>query len=142
VLIGCLDALIEWLAVRGKARRFVGNAVRVLIGAGLALAMGGLAALTAAGETSNRNGAARIPLAVILNGVILNNMRRSGPPPAAIPSGVHKTRPNSASKQADRKGALEKQGLIFPLSLRRELHDQPSRCRLSQRSERGPGYLL
>ena len=44
-LIGCLGALIEWLAVRGKAQRFVVNAVRVLIGAGVASALGGLAAL-------------------------------------------------------------------------------------------------
>jgi hypothetical protein len=45
VLIGCLGALIEWLAVRGKAQRFVVNAVRVLIGVGMASALGGLAAL-------------------------------------------------------------------------------------------------
>jgi hypothetical protein len=44
-LIGCLGALIEWLAARGKARRFVVNAVRVLIGAGVASAVGGLAAV-------------------------------------------------------------------------------------------------
>ncbi len=42
-LIGCLGALIEWLAVRGKAQRFVVNAMRVLIGAGVAFALGGLA---------------------------------------------------------------------------------------------------
>jgi hypothetical protein len=45
VLIGCLGALIEWLAVRGKAQRFVVNAVRVLIGVGVASALGGLAAV-------------------------------------------------------------------------------------------------
>jgi hypothetical protein len=45
VLIGCLGALTEWLAVRGKARRFVVNAVRVLIGVGVASALGGLAAV-------------------------------------------------------------------------------------------------
>jgi hypothetical protein len=45
VLVGCLGALIEWLAVRGKAQRFVVNAVRVLIGVGMASALGGLAAL-------------------------------------------------------------------------------------------------
>jgi hypothetical protein len=45
-LIGCLGALIEWLASRGKAQRFVVNAVRVLIGAGMAFALGGLAAVT------------------------------------------------------------------------------------------------
>jgi hypothetical protein len=45
VLIGCLSALIEWLAVRGKAQRFVVNAVRVLIGVGVASALGGLAAV-------------------------------------------------------------------------------------------------
>jgi hypothetical protein len=45
VLIGCLGALIEWLAVRGKAQRFVVNAVRVLIGVGVASALAGLAAL-------------------------------------------------------------------------------------------------
>ena len=44
-LIGCLGALIEWLAARGKAQRFVVNAVRVLIGAGVAFALGGLAAV-------------------------------------------------------------------------------------------------
>jgi hypothetical protein len=45
VLIGCLGALIEWLAARGKAQRFVVNAVRVLIGAGVAFVLGGLAAV-------------------------------------------------------------------------------------------------
>jgi hypothetical protein len=45
VLIGCLGALIEWLAVRGKAQRFVVNAVRMLIGVGVASALGGLAAV-------------------------------------------------------------------------------------------------
>ena len=45
VFIGCLGALIEWLAVRGKAQRFVVNAVRVLIGVGVASALGGLAAV-------------------------------------------------------------------------------------------------
>jgi hypothetical protein len=44
-LIGCLGALIEWLAVRGKAQRFVVNAVRVLIGAGVAFLLGGLVAV-------------------------------------------------------------------------------------------------
>src|SRR5215470_6609986 len=44
-LIGCLGALIEWLAARGKAHRFVVNAVRVLIAAGVALALGGFAAV-------------------------------------------------------------------------------------------------
>jgi hypothetical protein len=44
-LIGCRGALIEWLAARGKAQRFVVNAVRVLIGVGVALALGGLAAV-------------------------------------------------------------------------------------------------
>jgi hypothetical protein len=44
-LIGCLGALIEWLAARGKAQRFVVNAVRVLIGVGVAFALGGLAAV-------------------------------------------------------------------------------------------------
>jgi hypothetical protein len=44
-LIGCLGALTEWLAARGKARHFVVNAVRVLIGAGVASAVGGLAAV-------------------------------------------------------------------------------------------------
>ena len=47
-LIGCLGALIEWLAARGKAQRFVVNAVRVLIGAGVVFALGGLAAVRAA----------------------------------------------------------------------------------------------
>jgi hypothetical protein len=45
VLIGCLGALIEWLAVRGKAQRFVVNAVRALIGVGVASSLGGLAAI-------------------------------------------------------------------------------------------------
>ena len=45
VLIGCLGAVIEWLAVRGKAQRFVVNAVRVLIGVGVASALGGFAAV-------------------------------------------------------------------------------------------------
>jgi hypothetical protein len=45
VLIGCLGALIEWLAVRGKAQRFVVNAVRALIGVGVASALAGLAAI-------------------------------------------------------------------------------------------------
>jgi hypothetical protein len=45
VLIGCLGALIEWLAVRGKAQRFVVNAVRALIGVGVASALAGLAAV-------------------------------------------------------------------------------------------------
>ena len=44
-LIGCLGALIEWLAARGKAQRFVVNAVRVLIGVGVASALGGFAAV-------------------------------------------------------------------------------------------------
>src|SRR5439155_13415594 len=44
-LMGCLGALIEWLAARGKAQRFVVNAVRVLIGAGVAFVLGGLAAV-------------------------------------------------------------------------------------------------
>jgi hypothetical protein len=44
-LIGCLGALIEWLAVRGKAQRFVVNAVRVLIGGGVAFALSGLVAV-------------------------------------------------------------------------------------------------
>jgi hypothetical protein len=44
-LIGCLGTLIEWLAVRGKAQRFVVNAVRVLIGAGVAFLLGGLVAV-------------------------------------------------------------------------------------------------
>jgi len=44
-LIGCLGALIEWLAARGKAQRFVVNAARVLIGVGVAFALGGLAAV-------------------------------------------------------------------------------------------------
>jgi len=44
-LIGGLGALIEWLAARGKAQRFVVNAVRVLIGVGVAFALGGLAAV-------------------------------------------------------------------------------------------------
>jgi hypothetical protein len=45
VLIGCLGAVIEWLAVRGKAQRFVVNAVRVLIGVGVASALGGFVAV-------------------------------------------------------------------------------------------------
>ena len=45
VLIGCLGAVIEWLTVRGKAQRFVVNAVRVLIGVGVACALGGFAAV-------------------------------------------------------------------------------------------------
>ena len=45
VLIGCLGTLIEWLAARSKAHRFVVNAVRVLIGVGVAFALGGLAAV-------------------------------------------------------------------------------------------------
>jgi hypothetical protein len=44
-LIGCLAALIECLAARGKAQRFVLNAVRVLIGVGVASVLGGFAAL-------------------------------------------------------------------------------------------------
>src|SRR5262249_54193711 len=44
-LIGCLAALIEWLAARGKAQSFVVNAVRVLIGVGVASALGGFAAV-------------------------------------------------------------------------------------------------
>jgi hypothetical protein len=44
-LVGCLGALIEWLAARNKARRFVVNTARVLIGAGTASALGGLAAV-------------------------------------------------------------------------------------------------
>jgi len=44
-LIGCLGALIEWLAARGKAQRFVVNAVRVLIGVGVASVLGGFAAV-------------------------------------------------------------------------------------------------
>src|SRR5262245_41697621 len=44
-LFGCLGTLIEWRAARGKAQRFVVNAVRVLIGAGVAFALGGLAAV-------------------------------------------------------------------------------------------------
>jgi hypothetical protein len=44
-LIGCLGALLEWLAARGKAQRFVVNAVSVLIGTGVAFALGGLAAV-------------------------------------------------------------------------------------------------
>jgi hypothetical protein len=45
VLIGCLGAIVEWLTVRGKAQRFVVNAVRVLIGVGVACALGGFAAV-------------------------------------------------------------------------------------------------
>ena len=45
VLIGCFGAVIEWLAVRGKAQRFVVNAVRLLIGVGVACALGGFAAV-------------------------------------------------------------------------------------------------
>jgi hypothetical protein len=45
VLIGCLGAVIEWLTVRGKAQRFVVNAVRVLIGVGVACALGGFVAV-------------------------------------------------------------------------------------------------
>jgi hypothetical protein len=45
VLIGCLGGVIEWLAVRGKAQRFVVNVVRVLIGVGVASVLGGLAAV-------------------------------------------------------------------------------------------------
>src|SRR5262245_14260450 len=45
VLIGCLGAVVEWLTVRGKAQRFVVNAVRVLIGVGVACALGGFAAV-------------------------------------------------------------------------------------------------
>src|SRR5262249_20399912 len=45
-IIGCIGALTEWLAARGKAQRFVVNAVRVLIGAGVVFALGGLAAVT------------------------------------------------------------------------------------------------
>jgi len=44
-LIGCLGTLIEWLASHGKARRFVINAVRVLIGIGVAFSIGGLVAV-------------------------------------------------------------------------------------------------
>jgi hypothetical protein len=44
-LIGCLGTLTEWLASRGKARRFVVNAVRVLIGTGVAFSIGGLTAV-------------------------------------------------------------------------------------------------
>jgi hypothetical protein len=44
-LVGCLGALIEWLAARNKARRFVVNTARLLIGAGTASALGGLAAV-------------------------------------------------------------------------------------------------
>jgi hypothetical protein len=44
-LIGCLGALIEWLAARGKGQCFVVNAVRVMIGAGVVFALGGLAAV-------------------------------------------------------------------------------------------------
>jgi hypothetical protein len=45
VLIGCLGAVVEWLTVRGKAQRFVVNAVRVLIGVGVACVLGGFAAV-------------------------------------------------------------------------------------------------
>src|SRR5215471_9720075 len=45
-IIGCIGALTEWLAARGKAQHFVVNAVRVLIGAGVVFALGGLAAVT------------------------------------------------------------------------------------------------
>jgi hypothetical protein len=45
LFIGSLAALIEWLAVRGKAQRFVVNAVRVLIGVDVAFSLGGIAAV-------------------------------------------------------------------------------------------------
>lgn len=44
-LLGCLGALIEWLASRGKAQHFVVNAARVLIGVGAASTLGGLTAV-------------------------------------------------------------------------------------------------
>ena len=45
--IGCLAGLLAWMASRGRARSFVIGALEALIGLGIALAVGGVAALAA-----------------------------------------------------------------------------------------------